>query len=106
MNLSIYRSVPQIRPPFCNLSLGTKRTGGLYAGCDNFSREYALPSEKHDSLGGGGVGGGVEAKHKASPNARHRDAPDASGRLTSFSVDAVEERESRALPRSSWRVHR
>ena len=27
----IYRSVPQIRPPFCNLSLSTKRRGGLYA---------------------------------------------------------------------------
>jgi len=41
-----YRSVPQIRPPFCNLSLSTKRRGGLYAGCDNFSRDYALPFDK------------------------------------------------------------
>ena len=23
-------------PPFCNLSLSTKRRGDLYAGCDNF----------------------------------------------------------------------
>ena len=45
---------------------------------------------------------GVEAKRKASPNARWRDAPDASGRLTSF---IVEGRESRALPRNSSRVH-
>ena len=37
----------------------------------------------------------VEAKRKASPNTRWRDAPDTSGRLTSFSV---EERESRSLP--------
>ena len=41
---SMYRSVPQIRPPFCNLSLSTKRRGGLYTGCDDFSRDYALPS--------------------------------------------------------------
>ena len=41
-----YRSVSQIRPPFCNLSPSTKRRGGLYAGCDNFSRDYALPSDK------------------------------------------------------------
>ena len=74
-------------PPFCNLSLSTKRRGGLYAGCDNFSRDY----------------GGGEAKHKASLSARRRDAPDASGRLTSFSVEG---RESSALPRSSWRIHR
>ena len=33
-------------PPFCNLSLSTKRRGGLYAGCDNFSRDYALPFDK------------------------------------------------------------
>ena len=38
-----YRSVPQIRPPFCNLSLSTKRRGGLYAGCADFSRDYAPP---------------------------------------------------------------
>ena len=44
--ISNYCSVLQIRPPFCNLSLSTKRRGGLYAGCDNFSRDYALPSDK------------------------------------------------------------
>ena len=38
-----YCSVPQIRLPFCNLSLSTKRRGaGLNAGCDIFSRDYAL----------------------------------------------------------------
>ena len=42
----VYRSVPQIRPHFCNLGLSTNRRGGgrLYAGCDIFSRDYALPS--------------------------------------------------------------
>ena len=52
-----YRSVLQIRPPpLCNLSLSTKRRGGaLYAGCDNFSRDYALPSG-HEVIVGGGWG--------------------------------------------------
>ena len=36
-------------PPLCNLSLSTKRRGGLYAGCDDFSRDYApLPSSGTD----------------------------------------------------------
>ena len=39
---------------------------------------------------------GVEAKREVSPNARRRDAPDASGGLTSFNIEG---RESRALPR-------
>ena len=105
----IYRSVPQIRPPFCNLSLSTKRRGGLCAGCDDFSRDYApLPVPvKHDLIvgsgGGGGGGGVVRAKREASPSARRRDAPDATGRLTSFNVEG---RGSRTPPRSSWRVHR
>ena len=83
---------PQIHPPFCNLSLSTKCRGGLYVGCDNFSCDYALPSGKAWShcLWWG-------------PSTRRRDAPDASSRLTSFSVEG---RGSRALPRSSWRVHR
>ena len=44
---------------------------------------------KHDSIVicRGGGGGGVEANREASLNARQRDAPDASGRLTSFSVE-------------------
>ena len=42
----IYLSVPQIRPPFCNLSLSKNRRGGLYAGCDIFSRNYAPHSIK------------------------------------------------------------
>ena len=29
---------------YCNLSLSTKRGGGLYVGCDNFSHDSALPS--------------------------------------------------------------
>ena len=31
-------------PPFCNLSLSTKRRGGLYTGSDIFSRDYAIYS--------------------------------------------------------------
>ena len=46
---------------------------------------------------------GMGTKLGASPSARQRDAHDASGRLTSFSV---KEWGSRALPRSSWSVHR
>ena len=45
------------------------------------------------------VGGGDQAWVVA--EARRRDAHDASGRLTSFSV---EEQGSRALPPSSWHV--
>ena len=37
------------------------------------------------------------------PSARRRNPPDASGRLTSFNVEG---RGSRALPQSSWCVHR
>ena len=40
----MYHSAPQIHPPFCNLSLSTNRKGGLYVGCDIFSRDYTLPS--------------------------------------------------------------
>ena len=46
-------------PAFRNLSLSTKcRVGGggggrLYAGCDNFSRDYALPSGHEVIVGGG-----------------------------------------------------
>ena len=36
-----YRSVPHIRPPFCNLNASRKHRGGLYAGSDILSREYA-----------------------------------------------------------------
>ena len=39
-----YCSVPHIRPPFCNLSATRKRRGGLYAGSDILSREYAPSS--------------------------------------------------------------
>jgi len=39
-----YRSVPHIRPPFCNLRASRKRRGGLYAGSDILSREYAPSS--------------------------------------------------------------
>ena len=99
-----YRSVPQIRPPpppFCNLRHSTKCKGGLYAGCNDFSRDYTLPSgtgkaQPHCRWG-------VGAKRETSPSARQRDAPDATGRLASFSVEG---QGSRALPRSNWRVHR
>ena len=93
----MYLSVPQIcpPPPFCNLSLSTKHRGA-YAR-DVTSSLAITPSlpipVKHD-LTVGGVWG---------PSVRRRDAPDATGRLTSFSVEG---RGSRVLPRSSWRVHR
>ena len=90
----IYRSVPQIRPPFCNLSLSTKRRGGLIHGMWHFLSWLRPPKwVKHDLTVGGGWG----------PSARQRDAPDASGKLTSFSVEG---RGRRALPQSSWRVYR
>ena len=50
--------------------------------------------------------GGVGAERKAQGVAEYRmwrDAPDASGRLASFSG---ERRGSGVLPRSSWHVHR
>ena len=80
------------RPLFCNLSLCTKHRG-LYAGCDNFSLDYTLLSGKAWPHCWWGV----------RPSARWRDAPNASSRLTSFSTEG---RGSRALPRSSWHVHR
>ena len=42
-------------PLFCSLSPITKRRGGLYVGCNNFSRDYALPS-RHEVIVGGGWG--------------------------------------------------
>ena len=90
-----YHSVPQIRSPFCNLSLSTKRRGGGTYTRDatiSFAITPSLPT-KHDSIVI--CQWGVEAKREASPNARQRDVADASSRLTSFSI---ERRESRALP--------
>ena len=49
------------------------------------------------------VSGGVGAKREALPSAKRRDAPDATGRVTSFSVEG---RGSRVLSQSSWRVCR
>ena len=82
-------------PPFCNLSLSTKHRGGLIRGMRQFLSQLCPPSDKawlHCYLSVGGW----------RPSARRRDAPDTSGRLTSFSVEGWE---SRALPRSSWCVH-
>ena len=48
-----YRSVPQIRPPFCNLSLSTKRRGAYTRDATiSLTITPSLPI-KHDSLGGG-----------------------------------------------------
>ena len=41
-------------PPFATLAL-VQMQGGLYAGCDNFSRDYALPSD-HEVIVGVGWG--------------------------------------------------
>ena len=88
-------------PTFATLALVQNVVGG---GGGPYTRDAIIslaitPSLpiKHDSLSVG------EAKHKASPNARRRDGLDASGRLTSFSVEG---RESSALLQSTWRVHR
>ena len=69
-------------------------------GCGDFSRNCVLPS------GTGKVWPhcrwGLGAKCEVSLSVRRRDAPGATGRLTSFSVEG---RESRVLLRSSWRAH-
>ena len=83
-------------PPFVTLAL-VQNAGGAYMRDATISPAItpSLPI-KHDSIVI--CRWGVEAKREASPNARRRDAPDASGRLTSFSVEG---RESRVLPRSN-----
>ena len=89
-----YCSVQQIHPLFAILALVQNAGGGgLYTGCGHFSCDYASLLVKHDLIVCGGWG----------PSARRRDAPNTSGRLTSFSVERCGRR---ALPRSSWRVHR
>ena len=63
-------------------------------GCDNSLAITPSLPVKHDLIVGGGWG----------PSVRRRNAPDAIAvGLTSFSVEG---RGSRALPQSSWRVHR
>jgi len=88
-------------PPFATLSL-VQNVGGAYTWDVTISL-VITPSLliKHDPIVI--CQWGVEAKREASPCARRRDAPDASGRLTSISVEG---RKSRVLPRSNWRVHR
>ena len=84
-----YLSVLQIRPPpFAILAL-VQNAGGAYTRDVTifFMITPSLPV-KYDLI----VGGGVE------PSARQRDAPDASGKLTSFSIEG---RVSRELPQSS-----
>ena len=53
-------------PPFATLALVQNTGGGLYVGCDNFSHDYALPSDKawlhcHLSVGDGSQVRGVTA---------------------------------------------
>ena len=75
----MYRTVPQIRPHFCNLSLSTKRRGAACMRDATISLAItpSLPV-KNDLIvifsGGWGL------------SVRWRDAPDASSRLMSFSV--------------------
>ena len=81
-------------PPFCSLSLSTKRREAYTRDATiSLAITPSLPV-KHDSIVI--CRWGVEAKREVSPNARRRDAPDASGGLTSFNIEG---RESRALPR-------
>ena len=70
-----YRSVPQIRPPFATLAL-VQSAGGAYTRDATFS--LAITPSLHREM----LSGSVDAW-----NARRRDATDASGRLTSFSVE-------------------
>ena len=44
--------------PLCNLSLSTKRRGGLYVGCDIFSRDYAPPASIEKIMFSGSVHAG------------------------------------------------
>ena len=90
-------------PSFATLALVQNAGGGGGGGGGAYTRDATIspaitPSLpiKHDAIVI--CRWGVEDKREASPNARRRDAPDASGRLTSFSVEG---RESRVLPRSS-----
>ena len=57
----MYCSVPQIRPPFCNLSLSTKRRGGAYTRDATISLAItpSLPDMKSLSVGGGSQVQGV-----------------------------------------------
>ena len=84
--MCIYRSVPQIRPPFAILALvqNTGEGGYTWDATISLAITPSLPV-KHDLIVDGGWG----------PSARWTDAHDASGRLTNF---RVERRRSRALP--------
>ena len=80
-------------PPFATLA-SVQNAGGAYTRDATISLAITPSlSIKHDSIVI--CRWGVEAKLKVSPNARQRDPPNASSRLTSFSVEG---RESRALP--------
>ena len=48
----VFTIVSANMPPFCNLSLGTNRRGGLYVGWDIFSLDYALPPPGNLMVGG------------------------------------------------------
>ena len=73
-----YHSVPQIRPPLFAILALVQNTGGAYTRDATISLVItpSLPV-KHDLIVGGGW----------APSARRRDAPDASRRLTSFSIE-------------------
>ena len=64
-NYCTYRSVQQIHPPLCNLSLSTKCKGGggLYTGCDNFSCNYASLLVKHHLIVCWGWGPRARPRH-------------------------------------------
>ena len=55
-------------PPFATLALVQNARGGLYAGCDNFSHDYALPSG-HEVIVGGEAR--VVAKREAERCSQH-----------------------------------
>ena len=81
-----YHCVPQIRPHFCNLSLSTKCRGAYTRDATiSLAITPSLPI-KHDP--------NVIVGGRWRPSTRQRDAPNASGRLTSFSVEGRESRAS------------
>ena len=84
-------NVPQIHPPPPFATLALAQNAG---GADVTISLAIMPSipVKHDLI----VGGGLGTKREASQSVRQRDAPDATSRLTSFSVQGARKQGSSA----------
>ena len=88
-------------PPFATLAL-VQSTGGAYTRDATFSLAITPPLDR-EMFSSSVIDNTVLLYYVSIIDARWRDATDASGRLASF---RVERRGSRALPQSSWCVHR